>query len=371
MTKMQTSYGFLWFFGGVAWFFALVAFVVWGPWTSKITPPETARTFFSAAQYNLLYNGRPRFDAQHPNAGFVVSAAQKAKLANWGLNDCVGTDGTAAQDTSFLSGACFCENSPAVKAVFDTGWAVQPSNTLSTVTRSVVGLIILGFLVFGDVPGRTNFMTTTYFFPLCYVFMTVALGPLSMALHLGLHSWGGLFDSISLYVWFGFVACYGFYRFILALVGTTADQCPRWTWILFGVAWLLCILLAAGLTTPGHGDSDLWYIGLGAAALVGEGLLWLGNVAGFARSPATSFAPDGADHWWSKLPWDTGGRTWFASAGIMFFLALAIWVLSFTQHPLCGPDSGFQGHAVFHSLSAVAAGFLYKYYRHEGEVSVA
>jgi hypothetical protein len=173
------------------------------------------------------------------------------------------------------------------------------------------------------------------------------------------------------------VACYGFYRFILALVGITADQCPRWTWIPFGAAWLLCIGFAAGFTTPGHGDSDVWYIGLGAAALLGEILLWLGNQSitwfflspprntqGFAKSPATRWAASDADHWW-----EFGGRTWFAAAGGMFLLALIIWALSFTQHPLCGPDSGFQGHAVFHSLSAVAAGFLYKYYRHEGEVS--
>jgi len=52
--------------------------------------------------------------------------------------------------------------------------------------------------------------------------------------------------------------------------------------------------------------------------------------------------------------------------GITFFLALTIWLLSFTRKPLCSPV-GFQGHAVFHTLSAFAAGFLYKYYRHEGE----
>jgi hypothetical protein len=86
-----------------------------------------------------------------------------------------------------------------------------------------------------------------------------------------------------------------------------------------------------------------------------------------SSSPATSCAPSGADHWYSNLPWDTGGRTWFLAGGITFALALTIWLLSFTRKPLCFPDS-IQGHAIFHTLSAFAAGFLYKYYRHEGEV---
>jgi len=46
---------------------------------------------------------------------------------------------------------------------------------------------------------------------------------------------------------------------------------------------------------------------------------------------------------------------------------LLIWERSFTQKPWCAPDSWLQGHAVFHTLPAFAAAFLYKYYRHEGE----
>jgi len=375
MERMSTLAAGGWFFLGWVWFLIWLALAIWGPWCDKITPSVTAKKFFSAVQYNILYPppGKPKFDQGNPNPAFKLSPAQDKQLETWGLNDCVKTDGTAAQETGVLSGACFCENAPAVRAVFDSGFAVQPSNTISTFSLSIVGLIILGFLVFADPPEQKNFMTVTYLFALCYAFMTIILGPFSMMLHLGLRNWGGWFDSLSLFVWFGFVACYGWFRFIAACVSTAPEDGPSWAqWIFLG-AWLAVIGVVAGLTTPGQTNpgffqgSDNWYLILGGLALLGEGFLWLWNVVGFTNSPKTSWAPAGADAWYSNLPWDTGGKTWFLAGGITFLLALTIWVLSFTRKPLCFPTSPVQGHAIFHTLSAFAAAFLYKYYRHEGE----
>jgi hypothetical protein len=364
MEKMSTTAASGFFFLGVIWFLVWTAIAIWSPFSSKITPPEKPQELFSRAQYEILYPpaGKPKFDPQNPSRDFVVTEPQQKLLEKWGLNDCVKTDGTAAQPTGFFDGACFCENAPAVRAVFDGGFAVQPSNTLSTLGLSFIGLAILGFLVFSDPPAQQNLMTTTYFFALCYAAMTIILGPFSMMLHLGLRNWGGWFDSLSLYVWFGFVACYAFFRFILSCIGITPETFPVWSRYLFLVAWIVTIAVPAALTTPGGVmDSTWWYLILGGLALAGEGLLWLWNVLGLTNSPATS--------WSSDLPFDTGGKTWFLAGGITFFLALTIWLLSFTRKPLCFPDSWFQGHAVFHLLSAVAAACLYKYYRHEGEVS--
>jgi hypothetical protein len=375
MEKMSTSSAWVVFSLGCAWFLIWMAMALWGPWCSKIKPPETPQKFFSGAQYKILYPppGKPQFDARNPTPAFVLSGAQATQLHAWGLNDCVKTDGTAAQPTGVLDGACFCENAPAVKAIFGGGFAVQPSNTLSTLSLSLVGLMILGFLVFADPPQQNNFMTATYFFALCYAGMTIILGPFSMMLHVGLRNWGGWCDSLSLFIWFGFVACYGGFRFIAACFGTKPDECPTWArWVFLG-AWLGLIGLAAGLTTPGKAnpsfleESDNWYLILGGLALLGEFFLWLWNRVGFTSSPATAWKASGADTWWSTLPWDTGGATWFAAGGATFLLALLIWALSFTRKPLCFPDSPIQGHAIFHCLSAVATVFLYKYYRHEGE----
>src|SRR5258708_25454310 len=42
-----------------------------------------------------------------------------------------------------------------------------------------------------------------------------------------------------------------------------------------------------------------------------------------------------------------------------------IWFLSWTNGPLCDPNSPFQGHGVWLLLSAAAVGCLYKYFRAE------
>ena len=94
-------------------------------------------------------------------------------------------------------------------------------------------------------------MSITYVFSLCYAFMTIFLGPASMMLHVGLRNWGGWFDSLSLFVWFGFVASYGLYRLVVAITGTAPDECPRWTYIFFGVGWAAAILIPAILDEAG------------------------------------------------------------------------------------------------------------------------
>jgi hypothetical protein len=388
MEKMSTGAAWAWFSGGVGLFAlgTLLAFVL--PFSKKITPPESAKQFFTPAQYAILYGQNPKFDPENPNPKFVLtkpsgvgrktnSPAQTTQLANWDFGGCVQTDGTAAQSST--DSACFCEKAPAVRAIFDGGWAVQPQNTLSAASLSIVGLTILGLLVFLDPPERKNFMTLTYFFALCYAAMTILLGPLSMMLHLGLRNLGGWFDSLSLYVWFSFVACYAWFRFIARCLCIRPENFPFQWWIglLFGIAWLGLTSLPAGLTFPGVNSpipNEVWYVILGAVALLGELFLVIWNHVGTFRSPATSWAPDGKNgwsSWWLGLLWSfpprTGGSTLFLAGGITFALALTIWILSWTQKPLCAP-TGLQGHAIFHCLSAVALALLYKYYRQEGEV---
>ena len=375
MTKMRTGAAISWLVGGVVWFVLLMLLAFLGP-GAKITPKQTAKQFFTATQYQILY-GHPEFDAQNPNPKFALNPSQVSELKSWDLNDCVATDGTANQASP---SACFCENAPAVKAVFDNGWPVQPWNTWSTLPLSLMGLLILVFLVFSNPLARANLMTVTNFFALCYAFMTIALGPLSMMLHVGLRNWGGWFDSLSLYVWFGFVACYGWFRFILGRRGIAPDRCSIIAKVLFFVAWVGVIVITALLTLPDHSaiGAELLYVILGAAALLGEFFLYLPRAANWIlRIPVLGAplrwlqrligAPDATGtRWTSDATWEIGGKAWFTIGGGTFLVALIIWVLSFTKMPLCAPHS-IQGHAIFHTLSAFAAGFLYKYYRHEGE----
>jgi len=375
MEKMGTGAAISWLAGGAVLCGLLTLLAFLGP-GAKITPKQPAKQFLTSTQYQMLY-GQPKFDPQHPNSKFELNSTQVSELNNWDLNDCVAVDGTTKQD---LTG-CFCENAPAIKAVFDKSWPVQPWNTWSTTSLSAMGLFILTTLVFFNPPQRTNFMTATYFFSLCYAFMTIALGPLSMMLHVGLRNYGGWFDSMSLYVWFGFVACYGWFRFIVGRRGYTPDQCPWVAKMLFLFVWAAIIALPAALTIPNHSvmSADILYVIVGVIALSGEFFLYLPRAGQWSvqipvLGPLFRWIkenPPAADctatSWSSDVDWDTGGKTWFAIGGGTFAVALTIWVLSFTQMPLCAPHS-IQGHAIFHTLSAFAAGFLYKYYRHEAEV---
>ncbi len=246
MDKMSTGKALLWLGVGVVEFALLTLLAFLGP-GSKITPKQTAKQFFTPAQYQILYAGQPRFDAQNPNPKFTLNSNQVSELRSWDLNDCVLTDGMANQDGPT---GCFCENAPAVKAVFDSDWPAQPWNTWSTISLSAMGFLILTLLVFLNPPQRANLMTVSYFFALCYAYMTIALGPLSMMLHVGLRNWGGWFDSLSLYVWFGFVACYGWFRFILGRRGIAPDRCSGLAKGLFLIAWVAVIATPALLTLP-------------------------------------------------------------------------------------------------------------------------
>jgi len=379
MEKMSSTTAAGVFFLGWVAFLGLAAFALWGPLSGKVTPPETANKFFSKAQFGILF-GKSPYDPQNPKQPINLSASQVGQLSKWGFASCVQSDGTTAQSSS--DSACFCENSPAVRAIFASGTTVQPQNTWSAFGLGLIGIVILGFLVFSDVPQQQNFMTVAYFFALCYAGLTIALGPLSMMLHAGLQKWGEFGDDLSLYLWFSFVACYAFFKLIYR-VGGWSPESPSWLAIgLFLLSWAVLLCIPAILTAPikqGGGSvmsSTPWYGILGGAALLGELLLWIGNQVGDFRAPATAFTQPGADHWYSNLGpsslfagnWDTGGRTWFLAGGCTFALALGIWILSWSRKPLCFPK-GPQGHAIFHLLSGVAAACLYKYYRHEGEVA--
>jgi hypothetical protein len=369
MQSMDTTRAWLWFGGGIVFFLVSIGLAL-GVLGNTPRPPEQAHKFFTNSQYAILFPGpgKPKFDPQHPNPNFSLSKTQTDQLKKWGFNDCVQNDGLSTQPTGFLEGSCYCENAPAIKAIFERSSAVQPQNTLSTFPLSMMGLVILGLLVFRDPPQPQNFMTVTYFFALCYAFMTILLGPLSMALHFGLSDFGGWCDSLSLYIWFSFVAVYGWFRFFVAVSGNQPNEgFPNWWCYVFLLFWAAFLFIPAIMTFPGVKapiTSDIWYLILGGCALTGEIALYLGNLIYFAvTQKAQPWAPAVLGLGW---PPSNRGSWWFVGGVIAFGTAFTFWVLSFTRKPLCGPLP-IQGHAIFHTLSAVAAGCLYVYYRHEGE----
>jgi LPXTG-motif cell wall-anchored protein len=430
MQKMSTPVAWAWMGGGLAVYFAATLIALLAPLSAAKNPPVTAQQFFTTEQYDILYgkNGKKPFDPQNPDPAFVLSTSssqptppkvpvnptkqqeqqyqqqlkayhaaeaayakapqgQVAQLASWGYASCVANDGTAAQQ-GFGDSGCFCENAPAVRQIFSGGTTFQPQNTWSAFGLGMIGVALLAILVFTDVPTPQNYMTVTYVFSLCYAFLTILLGPLSMMLHAGLRALGEFGDDLSLYLWFSFVACYAFYRLFVSLANTNtspadyvASSVFGWSLAIFGVAWAACLALPIIFTGPFHAvsasimtSSTTWYLILGVAALAGEGLLLWRKSRNAADAPKTTWCagasnsfPEWVSDLWS-LPPRTGGTTMLALGGFTFLIAIIIWLFSYSEHALCFPQ-GPQGHSVFHLLSGLAAVYLYVYYRREGEGS--
>jgi hypothetical protein len=380
MEKMSSTSASGVLFLGILVLLGLSAFALWGPISAPTAPKKNAKAFFSASQYTTLFGKSSKFDPQHPGT-FALSTSQTSDLNTWGYAGCVQNDGTKDESGS----GCFCENAPAVRAIFSGSSVIQPQNTWSAFLMGWFGVLILAIVVFSDVQAEKNFMTASYFFPLCYAVMTILLGPLSMMLHAGLRKWGGFGDDLSLYLWFGFTACYGIVKiFNRSNMKSSADGnwSPSVVYSLFGAGWLLAVIVPAILTAPFKTGgksimaSTWWYLILGGIALICEGILAVINLASDSPDKAfeTHWAEPSADHWYSNLGFsdlfsgnfNTGGITWFVGAFLIFGVAITVWILSYSEYPACFPQ-GPQGHALFHTLSAVAAVFLFMYYRREGE----
>lgn len=56
-------------------------------------------------------------------------------------------------------------------------------------------------------------------------------------------------------------------------------------------------------------------------------------------------------------------RSWLWVSLALYAPAFAVWWLSLSGHSLCEPASLFQGHALWHVITALSPGALYLYFR--------
>jgi hypothetical protein len=308
--------------------------------------PIGPKEFFTTDQYNKLYPGNA-YDPNSPPKGFQLSDAQAKELTDAGYDGCTGSDGFWNQGGG---PGCFCENSPAARAIFDTQHSMlQPRNTWSALFGfTPFGLLILVFLIYqsaGNPPGGDNLMTNNYFYSLFYAYLAIFLGPASMMFHIGMRQFGGWFDSFSIHLLFGFALVYNIVRMWMnggfwlssSFLGLNLQ---RWMFLLIFLPATIVveIICAPGVQPDARMAFDFI---IGGIALVFQALAFV-------------FLKPARDSW-----------GWFLGAGIIFVLAVLIWVLSWTQKPLCVPN-GFQGHAVWHILCGMGAFFLFMYFRREG-----
>jgi hypothetical protein len=217
---------------------------------------------------------------------------------------------------------CFCE-------AFRVGGIVQPLSSYSNLFYILAGLLILGSRGLPAAGSKNNLMTRRRGYITGFGAAVTGIGATSMFFHVSLTTLGWWLDYMGMYAFVGYCLVYGLTRF------------RGWSGRTF-------LLLYAILVTA---------LGLGwiAAPEIKRYLLAGLILAVIAVETAVHRA---------RRPFQIRTR-YFVAALAVFLLAFALNVLD--DSVLCAPASLWQWHALWHFLTAVAAGLLYVYFRTEDE----
>ena len=273
--------------------------------------------------------GGARHVSRRTDLGYGLAAVAAATIAFWLL----GNDGyPGGPDECIALGDCYCE-------AIRPGRVAQPANSWSNAGFVFAGLAVLAHL------RRTGpaLMASDPFYPRLYGALGIFLGVGSFAFHGTMTAWGGAADLISMYAYIAFVVAYD-----LARVG-------EWRRVRFGAVFTAVTLvpsLALAVIPSEHGK---WLF----AILVGVALLLEVAVSFPSLRP------------WAPRPIDPVRRPWFWAGLGSFVVANGVWNVSHTGGPWCDPHSLWQGHALWHLLSAVAVWCFYLYFLAEREVEPA
>jgi hypothetical protein len=268
------------------------------------------------------------------------SGGSQRFLEEAGFDSSVAKDGQPSQTGNFFDGGCYCENAPAVKAISRSGMPVQPINSYSALGLTLLGLAMFWSIGWERATGRYSEVVNRLtdpdhpFLRQLHAGLVVSMGPGSMFFHATLKNWGAWIDVMSMCIWLAFVLVYNVTR-----LWNLDRYIARYFWfstLYFGIVVLMGILNAAIADYR-----TLLFLLLGVVAV--------------AFQVVVAF---------SSIDSGVAGKVWFIAGLVAFVTALVIWVLSGTGKALCNP-SGFQGHAVWHMLSAAAIGCLYMYFRAE------
>lgn len=210
----------------------------------------------------------------------------------------------------------------------------QPANTWSCLAFTAAGLLIAwrtGRRRARREPTPPALMARAPLYAGLYAAQVALIGPASMLLHASMTAWGGACDMSSMFLYTAFLG-----SFLIV----------RWRG-LGGVGFACAYAFLGGATFTVYA---LWPL---------EGLRLFGTVAALAALGEGAFS-------WSRRP-RTDVR-WLGLALGCFALALAVWWLSLTGHPLCAPDSLLQGHALWHVLCALTTLALFEHYAREQDL---
>ena len=230
-----------------------------------------------------------------------------------------------------MPGRCFCER-------IRPGAVVQPVNAYSNLSFVLVGLVIMGNATHTQ-PGPSlrerfrnrkinrNLMNSSLAYPMVYGISVVIIGLGSLFYHASMTWTGQWFDLMGMYMQSGFMIVYN-----LARMYRKEGRSFAFTYV------FMLAILGVMLAFSPIGEREVFGIMI-AMALVLELYILL------VKRPKIQVR-------------------YFVAAVATFGLAYVIWILDISG-VLCTPESWFQGHAVWHLLSAAAAGFVYLYFRSE------
>lgn len=240
--------------------------------------------------------------------GFVALAA--VSLAFSGANWAVWRPATCMPD------GCFCE------AIRD-GAIAQPVNTYSNLAFVLVGLLIIQAVAQG---GASPFIRQRAY---GYTFggAVTLIGVGSLFYHASLSFVGQWFDVMGMYLLITFMLLYGAARW-LALGGW------RFALVYVAINAVLGVLLIAMPEIRRQ-----VFAALVVLTLALEAITWR------VHQPRIHYV-------------------WLAAATLTFAAGYGIWMLD-NERLWCAPESLLQGHALWHVLSALAAGMVALYYRSE------
>jgi hypothetical protein len=215
---------------------------------------------------------------------------------------------------------CFCE-------AIRPGVIAQPANTWSSFGFVLAGLLVIRQSGEDVRRRRSNLMTSQRAYPLLFGMTLMMIGLGSAFYHASLTFAGQFFDVMGMYLAAVFILLYNFSR-------VSALSARRFVLLYLSLNLILAFIL---LEWPALRR----YI---FAALVL--FSWWPEYRARAQKQREINVFFLHAAWWTLAA------------------AFIIWVLDLAKI-LCTPNSWLQGHALWHLLGAIAAGFLYLYYRSE------
>lgn len=226
--------------------------------------------------------------------------------------------------------SCYCEDFSIPDAVSGASGVRQKVNTWFNLYSIATSFVIALWVYFARRDGSSKLIGSRSLIPDMYIFAVLFLGLGSMWFHGAMKQWGGITDTLSMYLFAAFLVFFTVRR--------------MWNSDVF--FWIAYLATAIGFTALG--EAIVAATNWDKVSLILILVLVLAYVV--LEYCASKWQPLSSWRWWAAVG--------------SILAATAFWALSQTGAPLCSPTSFFQPHGLlWHPLAGAMAVFLYFYWR--------